>query len=647
MQNYNKIKRAFTLAEIIIALAIIGVICIATMGILKTAMPTKEESIHKKVTTLVEQAVERLADNEVMYPLNEDKALFGFKNTQKVIVDGQEYEGDTKFCKLFATQFTTTSAPNCAKGDDNSDGIEPDKLQKTFSTTDGVDWYLPVTTFSNNYAVIKIDVNGESEGSNCTAGAEGCSKPDQFVYYVRANGTVTSTVPTESAENLTFTLTLTVENPEGGTYQIGKYKNVGEPDYGEAVSGTPHVFQNLEEDSIYVIKANPKPGYSQKWVSSAGAEKNTPKYAIKMNKNRSLTLKFVEVPTYCITLVSKNNGCDKSNLNDCINYPIITDTNTNEEIGKLQTVGKPDIDAETGLAKHDGEGNFLADTSEGTHSFFACGFTDGNYTVNTTAKSGYKFGSDTTTTQPVTVPSGAEKHVTVEVQISVDNPCASKPGTSWNGSECVCTAGGGQVWDDTEGCKCPDSKPNWDGSTCGQCPTDYAWDSNLKECVCQGNWDICTNSCVAKYCPNGYAYVCGTCYKKQWQFVSQYVNYNTCITYYSADYCNSHCETDTCLLPWINAAEACGGQANLPTINEMYNLSNRFYDSSGFNNNLKVAEELGLYPLVINSGTLGVSFFTQDGGNDNIFTFYKNFASDEVYESSTGGNINVMCVSRD
>lgn len=668
---YNNIRKAFTMAEIIIALVIIGIICLATIGILKTAMPTKEESLHKKVTALVEQAVERLADNDVMYPKDEDSALFGFKNTKRVVVDGVEYGGQytnaagdtvdnraTKFCELFATQFTTTQSPVCSKAaGDDSDGTEESALQRTFSTTDGIDWYIPVTTFSNDYAIIKVDVNGASEGSNCVEGSANCSKPDQFLYYVRANGTVTVGVPNELDDDLALSITLTVENPEGGTYQLGEFKEDGNHVYKEELSASEHVFEDLAPNTKYVIKANPIPGYSQRWESSSGAVSTRAVYGVNLKASSvTLKLKFEEKPTYCITV--KVNGCNESNLTGCIEYPVVKDSSTNEEVS-LTTVGVPKIT--DGVAERDSNGQYIVDPSSSSYSYFDCGF-NGKYSLNLKTKGDYRFGDSDSMSQELNVPSGSDSHVTYSVTLSQYNPCANDDYAYWNGSQCVCS--GDQIWEEDVGCVCPSSKPNFVDGVCvaKECSGGQQWNEETKKCECPGGdleWDVCSHECNSS-CPSGSIPVCGTCFPKwsSWKQVPTWVdNWNICRSVASEEYCNTYCGSG-CEDPWINAVIACGGKEYLPATNpsnELDKLASQFYTCSsttgvcGFNNNLTLADYFGFpYYLRDSANATTLNFFTQEPNT--IFTFssteglLQNF--DYTYEPESGHEYYVMCMPR-
>ncbi len=363
-------KPAFTLAEILLTIAIVGVISVVTLGILKNSIPTKEESMHKKMNSVVEQIVSRLIDNEVMYPETEDKTIVGFQNTSKVTVDGIDYEGDTKFCELFAAQFTTATDVSCVAD------------ERTFSTNDSVDWFLPVTDFSDGYAMIMIDVNGKDEGNNCLEGA--CKNPDRFTYYVRANGTVTTKKPNEGEET-TYKINLTVENPEGGTYQLGKSES-GVITYGEEFSGASHTFTDLKNSTMYILKATPTSEYTNKWQENDETSTSAT-YSFMINgADKNITLTFNPKPKYCIIMQVQN--CYGSYLSSCISTPVVRNTSSGVAVN-MDKIGMPVYNETTG--DYDAEPSSLT-----KYTTFVCGLSSGNYTVTGTTERGYLVSDGTT-----------------------------------------------------------------------------------------------------------------------------------------------------------------------------------------------------------------------------------------------------------
>ena len=169
-------KKGFTLAEMLIALAVIGVIAAITMPLLHKIIPTKEDTTKKKADYLVQQIVNQLYDDDIMYPKTKEFTV-GFQNTEKATIFNpatkklDDYEGNTKFCELFASRMVVASGsgPIVCENQINESGTTLARGKRSFTAKDGIEWYLPVTDFKKGAAEIMVDVNGP-EGKNCVEG---------------------------------------------------------------------------------------------------------------------------------------------------------------------------------------------------------------------------------------------------------------------------------------------------------------------------------------------------------------------------------------------------------------------------------------------------------------------------------------------
>lgn len=395
--NKGLIKlKGVSMSEILIALAIIGVIAAITIPALSKAIPSKEETIHKKMSYIVEQVTGQLYDDDIMYPKKSDLFSQGFQNTVKVTINGVDYEGDTKFCELFASKFNKiTSEVKCEED------------QKSFTSTDNVDWYLPISDFKEGSAELMIDVNG-SKGSNCEEGAANCKNPDRFKYYIKPNGTVTLKEPGD-VMNDKFKIIVETTNPEGQSkLEISKLDNNGRP--GAFETGDSH-FRDLERNTRYILKATPKNGYFTEW------QLNQRRVNI-INSNVKVKLKYVPRSKYCIVLDVKN--CDEPNLTQCATYKINTGcgyVETEPRLGEYKkdadgmfqyvgigdedgkytyqctgnsinmNNGRPVMNANGEPIKND-SGAVTSDSS--VTSMFACDLLTGDYQIKVTPKSSYK-----------------------------------------------------------------------------------------------------------------------------------------------------------------------------------------------------------------------------------------------------------------
>jgi len=199
-------KNAFTLAEILIVMALIGVIAIILLPNTKTLVPNKSLTMYKKAHSVTAQIVSNLIDDEDLYPEKttaDDDFTSNLSNTDGAIYRSEERSGSSKFCWLFAEMLNVTSAIKCDDGKKNrfTDGTKP---SGHFTTSDGIVWILPISEFTGNsddYESIFIDINGD-EGPNkfvkndCTPyNDDGSSKcrgvePDRFEMKINKDGVI-------------------------------------------------------------------------------------------------------------------------------------------------------------------------------------------------------------------------------------------------------------------------------------------------------------------------------------------------------------------------------------------------------------------------------------------------------------------------
>lgn len=162
-------KKGFTLAETLVALAIIGVIAGIMVPAVQSIRPNKEMVMFKKAYYLAGKNISEIVNDESLYPETDEPATFGLANTENVQFRGNRYGGNTKFCGLLAAKFNTT----CNNG--------------SFTTADGMVWTVRNSDFSSGQTVVRVDVNGGNVECSDTAN---CTKPDQFRFVVNRDGRI-------------------------------------------------------------------------------------------------------------------------------------------------------------------------------------------------------------------------------------------------------------------------------------------------------------------------------------------------------------------------------------------------------------------------------------------------------------------------
>lgn len=187
-------KKGFTLAELLITLGIISIVATLTAPTLINAIPDKDKVQVIKLHNVISNITRDLLDNPSYYRDEECNAdghiCAGLASTGVPLADytDNKYSGNTKYSLLLAEGLQVKSAPT----------VTDEKV--TFETIDGISWNIEVDTaralststqeYEMKYA-ITVDIKPNTGSTNCSAGDEGCKKPDKFIFLVDTHGKVT------------------------------------------------------------------------------------------------------------------------------------------------------------------------------------------------------------------------------------------------------------------------------------------------------------------------------------------------------------------------------------------------------------------------------------------------------------------------
>ena len=201
-----KLKNAFTLAEVLVTMTILGVLIALTTRALSDVKPNQEMIMFKKAYYTTSRVVSELVNDEDLYPENlDDMTHDALANTTieaqtgngEAMYKGIPYSGPGKFCRLFAAKLNINLNACNARTAINNGG--------NFVTTDGMSWSMPASegifTGADNREYIVVDVNGPNRGDNCTLDnvnnlgttrCNGSQIPDQFIISVGKYGEVST-----------------------------------------------------------------------------------------------------------------------------------------------------------------------------------------------------------------------------------------------------------------------------------------------------------------------------------------------------------------------------------------------------------------------------------------------------------------------
>lgn len=221
-----KMRRAFTLAEIMVVLAVIGVIVAIITPTIVKLKPNKNKIMFKKAYYVTERVINELINDEGFYS-DSDESLPGFVNEGNATLYGVTISGNSKFCKLFASKLNTSKLTATDDIDCTTSALSTPTPGGTgsgnFVTNDGITWHIPITvlpeaaalstpqtTVFTNPAVtvplastagnkrdVIVDINGTGQvtqsSPNCVYNIATCTNPDQFTITIQYDGKVSVT----------------------------------------------------------------------------------------------------------------------------------------------------------------------------------------------------------------------------------------------------------------------------------------------------------------------------------------------------------------------------------------------------------------------------------------------------------------------
>lgn len=173
--------KAFTLAEVMITMAILGILASVLLPAVSKVRPNENKALFKKAYYVAERVVGELINDDNLYPVMEGTTV-GLDNLDEVQYISKKYSDTDKFCKLFAAKVNTINdTVNCVAGS----ATPTDSNVPSFITSDGIMWYMPITDFKADKS-ITVDVNGEKR-PNCSFSTT-CVKPDRFQIWIQPDG---------------------------------------------------------------------------------------------------------------------------------------------------------------------------------------------------------------------------------------------------------------------------------------------------------------------------------------------------------------------------------------------------------------------------------------------------------------------------
>lgn len=152
-----KDKKGFTLAEVLITIAVLGIVAAVTIYVIVNVIPEEHVYTSKKASVTLSNGVQTLLNDVRIYP-------------------NKKFEGGKTFCLNYAKLFKNSQSSNCNINADfsnlnlaNGQRLNDSFYDKTnITTSSGEVWMGINQTFKDEKTPIKIlvDVNGKNKGDN-------------------------------------------------------------------------------------------------------------------------------------------------------------------------------------------------------------------------------------------------------------------------------------------------------------------------------------------------------------------------------------------------------------------------------------------------------------------------------------------------
>lgn len=176
-------KKGFTLQELLISLAIVGVVAAITVPGIIGMMPDKKKAMYMKCYSTLTNLTNEILDDPVLYYKNEEDcvglACQASPNAEAYPQCSGDWSCDRalKFPAIFATKVNY---------------IERAKLPNAlnFRTADGVLWTFTAAGDSGYNLV--LDLNPDDDENDCFYNSAQCTEPDQFRFEIDKYGGISA-----------------------------------------------------------------------------------------------------------------------------------------------------------------------------------------------------------------------------------------------------------------------------------------------------------------------------------------------------------------------------------------------------------------------------------------------------------------------
>ena len=181
-------KKGFTLNEVLITMAVIGVIAALTIPMVNSIKPDANKTKYIKAYNALATLTAEILDDSALYYTTYNatgEPCVGLACSSKPVVaplNTDNYSGRNKFPMILSTKLNVSGDV----ANDSANGTV------SFTTVDGIQWNF---TTDNDYKTtlqINVNPNDNNASHNCVYSAD-CTKPNQFTFEIDNDGGIRPT----------------------------------------------------------------------------------------------------------------------------------------------------------------------------------------------------------------------------------------------------------------------------------------------------------------------------------------------------------------------------------------------------------------------------------------------------------------------
>jgi len=182
------VKKGFTLAESLIALAIISVVAVLVLPLVNKFKPDITKVNFLRAYDSLVNVTNIIISDDSKFPVVVDTNDDGIDDTDYSKAPLYYTGGETaRFCNFLQKAIGDPDEQTISCKDELAEDVD---YEKSFTTVNGTEFMVLVGVDSSNNFSGEVVIDVDSEGKNCIYNATTCPNPDRFKFLMAPNGQI-------------------------------------------------------------------------------------------------------------------------------------------------------------------------------------------------------------------------------------------------------------------------------------------------------------------------------------------------------------------------------------------------------------------------------------------------------------------------